>query len=194
MQAEKFERAIALIDRANKADPNQEVFNGQRYPKELLYSQRMTACLLNFYPEASEALLLAARAQHICRWKIPRNAYPMDRVGYHAWRNTLKKFHAQTTALLLSEAGYDANTIKIVEDLLQKKQLRSDKETQTLEDVICLVFLEYYLEAFAKDYPQEKLISILQKTWRKMSYHGQQAALKLPYNDSIRSILEKALS
>ena len=85
--SERLKKAIEAFDQANAADPNQEMWQGKSYPKELLYGQRMTACLNNFEPNASEVLQLAARCQHICRWEIPRNTYSMDKTGYHAWRN-----------------------------------------------------------------------------------------------------------
>lgn len=194
MQIDKFNKAIQLIDKANQADPNQEVFEGKSYPKEIIYSLRMTTCLLEFRPDASETLQIAARAQHICRWEIPRNSYPMDRQGYHVWRNELKKFHAQKTTSILQQVGYDEETIQSVSNLLQKKQLKRNQETQALEDVICLVFLQYYMEDFAKHNTEEKMISILQKTWRKMSEQGQQKALLLPLPESVLPIVQKALA
>jgi len=194
MLSEKFSSAIQLIDQANQADPNQEISEGKTYSKEILYSQRMMDCLLGFAPEASEALQLAVKAQHICRWEIARDSYSMDREGYHAWRNELKKFHAKKTSAILLQVGYDEDTIDLVSDLLQKKQLKKNKDTQTLEDVICLVFLQYYMENFAKNYSEEKIISILQKTWKKMSEQGQQKALQLKLPPSIIPIVKKALS
>lgn len=194
MQSDKFTHAFQLIDEANQGDPNQEFFEGKSFPKELLYGQRMTSCLNDFYPNASEALQIAARAQHICRWEIPRKTYPMDRVGYHSWRNDLKKFHAKKTSEILLQVGYDQDTIETVSFLLQKKQLKRNKETQILEDVICLVFLEFYMEDFAKHNTEEKMISILQKTWKKMSNEGQQKALKTQLPPSIIPIVEKALA
>jgi len=91
----RFETAIALIDKKNSEDINTYQVFGLNYPKELLYSQRMSRKLLQFKPNASKALQIAARAQHICRWQIARDEYPMDRVGYLKWRETLKKMHAE---------------------------------------------------------------------------------------------------
>lgn len=189
----KFKKAIVLFDEANSQDPNQERWEGNSYPKELLYAQRMTDCLEAFVPDASEALQLAARCQHIRRWEIPRKSYAMDKAGYHAWRNRLKVFHAEQAEAILKEAGYEEELIERVKFLLQKKQLHRDSETQTLEDVICLVFLQYYFEPFSKKYEEDKLIDIIQKTWRKMSEDGQQAALQLNYSPKSSALLEKAL-
>ncbi len=194
IETDQFKEAIHQFDLANSQDPNKEKWEGNDYPKELLYAQRMTDCLEAFAPDASEALQLAARCQHIKRWEIPRDTYPMDRPGYHAWRNELKAYHAELAEGILREVGYDAETIERVKFLLQKKQLRRDPETQTLEDVICLVFLEFYFDDFSQKYDDEKLIDIIQKTWRKMSEKGHEAALKLDYSPKSLALIKQALS
>jgi len=192
--AEKLAKAFELFDEANSHDPNRETWKGIEYPKEVLYGLRMTETLNEFAPHASEALQLTARCQHICRWEIPRSNYEMNRVGYLKWRQNLKKFHAERAGALLKRVGYDDNLIEQVEFLLLKKQLKRSEETQTLEDVICLVFLKYYFEPFAKKHDAEKVVDILQKTWRKMSDDGHNAALQLPLSDSARELVIKAVS
>jgi len=190
---DKLLLAFQHFDGANKQDPNTEVFEGTTYPKELLYGTRMTKRLNVFDPTASEALRLTARCQHICRWQIPRESYEMNREGYLRWRQKLKKFHAKKAASILEEVGYDDETIDNVKFLLEKKQLKKNEETQVLEDVICLVFLEFYFEPFAHKNPEDKTIDILQKTWRKMSIKGQEAALKLPLSKFSLDLITKAL-
>lgn len=190
---ERFLNALRLIDEANSKDPNQERWKEKTYPKEVLYSLRMTEKLYAFYPGASEALQIAARCQHICRWEIPRSNYPMDRKGYLQWRTQLKNFHAQKAADILLSLNYNEALIERVKFLLLKKKLKLDTETQILEDVICLVFLEYYYDAFSAKYPEEKLIDILQKTWRKMSERGKQAALKLPLSANALNLIAKVI-
>lgn len=189
-----FQRAIHLIDTANAADPHRETWRGEEHPKELLYSQRMSERLAVFLPDASEALRLAARAQHIRRWTHPRSAYPMDRAGYHRWRTELKLFHAQQAGDILEEVGYDDDTIDRVQSLILKKRMRTDPESQALEDVVCLVFLEHYFLDFAQQHPEEKVIDILRKTWGKMSEAGQRAALELPLVAEARALVERALA
>jgi hypothetical protein len=189
----KLQRAFHLFDEANQQDPNTEVFDGKTYPKELLYAQRMTMQLHSFEPNASEALQLTARCQHICRWEIARDSYEMNREGYLRWRRALKKFHAEKAAAILTEVGYTEEIISKVKFLLEKKQLKKNEETQTLEDVICLVFLEHYFEPFAEKHPEEKTIDILQKTWRKMSKKGHGAALKLPLSENSINLVSKAI-
>ena len=190
----KFEKAIAIIDQKNSEDIHTENVQGKEYPKELLYSQRMTQKLLEFKPDASEELQIAARAQHICRWKIPREDYPMDRAGYLKWRETLKKMHANITSDILREVGYDSNSIDRVTFLISKKLIKKDAESQTLEDVICLVFLESYFEEFAMKHNDKKIIDILRKTWNKMSDDGHKAALKLNYSEKSLSLIKAAIS
>lgn len=194
----KFEEAIKLIDEKNSQDPHKEVYEGKTYPKELLYSERMTEQLLEFEPEASEELQIAARAQHICRWTIPREEYPMTKIGYFNWRNDLKKKHAEITGEILEEVGYNKEFVDRVSFLIQKKKIKKDEETQTLEDVICLVFLQYYLADFeAKlkdDDKDDKMVDIIQKTWAKMSPKGHEAALKLALPDKSAALVTRALS
>ncbi|SHJ55742.1 protein of unknown function [Maribacter aquivivus] len=185
--------AFQHFDEANTQDPNTEMFEGTTYPKEVLYGIRMTERLNEFDPTASEALRLTARCQHICRWEIPRESYEMNREGYLRWRQELKKFHAKKAASILEDVGYDDETIDNVKFLLEKKQLKKNEETQSLEDVICLVFLEFYFEPFAHKHPEDKTIDILQKTWRKMSIKGQEAALKLPLSKFSLNLITKAL-
>ena len=176
---DKYKKAIELFDAANALGPEQEEWEGQSYPKELLYAQRMSHCLDEFCPDAKESLRLAARSQHICRWEIPRKNYPMDRIGYLQWRKELYKFHANKAGELLAQAGYGADSISRVQFLLHKQGLKRDKDAQTLEDVACLVFLRYYLTDLMKKHEASKIQSILDKTWKKMSPNGQKAAEKI---------------
>lgn len=191
---QKFNEAIARFDAYNAQDPNQELYGGEPHPKELLYAWRMTDWLLRVAPEASEALQLAARCQHIGRWQLPRKDYPEGVQGYNKWRNTLKKKHAELAGQLLQEVGYDQATIDRVQFLVQKRQLKLDPEVQLLEDVICLVFLENYFADFSRQHSEEKLIDIVQKTWRKMSPEGQQVALTLQIPEPALRIIQKALA
>lgn len=192
--AVKFRNAIVAFDALNSKDPNIEIFEGKKYAKEVLYAQRMSHSLMTFEPNASEVLQLAARCQHLCRWEIARSEYPTGRVGYNQWRNRLKKLHAEKASDVLLNVGYSEEAIKRVQFLVLKKQLKKDVETQTLEDVICLVFLEFYFASFAARHTDEKVIDILRKTWRKMSEKGQAAALKLPLSEDAKILVGKALS
>ncbi|MFM9970852.1 MAG: DUF4202 domain-containing protein [Burkholderiales bacterium] len=195
---ERFERAIALIDAANAEDPRSDLAGSESVPRELLYSRRMSQMLERFAPEASEILRLAVRAQHIQRWKSPRDSYPKTPEGYQQWRRELMRFHAKTAGALLREAGYGDDAIERIGALLQKRGLKSDAETQTLEDVIALVFVENYLAQFARehgDYDEAKFVDILQKTLKKMSAHGREAAFTLISPPAVLlPLIEKAMT
>ncbi len=194
MKPTRFETAIALIDKANSEDINTYEVSGINYPKELLYSQRMTRKLLQFEPNASKALQIAARAQHICRWKIARDEYPIDRLGYLKWRETLKRMHGDLTTDILKQVGYDDQFTDRVKAIILKKLIKKNEESQSLEDTICLVFLDYYFEEFATKHNEEKIIDILKKTWIKMSDKGHEAALKLPFSEKSLALVKEAIS
>lgn len=191
--AEQLQATLAAFDAANQQDPNHELINGQAVPKEWIYGQRMSERLAAFCPEPSIELQLAVRAQHICRWKIPRSDYPMDRQGYKRWRSDLAQFHGETAATIMLDNGYDEAATQRVKDLLLKRGLKRDEEVQTLEDVACLVFLEHYLEEFAAKHDEEKLVDIIRKTWNKMSPNGHEAALRLPLSEAMLTLVSKAL-
>ncbi|HMX15690.1 MAG TPA: DUF4202 domain-containing protein [Rhodocyclaceae bacterium] len=178
----RFERALALFDAANAEDPRFETdpATGQSVAKELLYGRRMSEMLGRFAPDAPEAVRLAVRAQHIQRWKSPRDSYPMDRAGYLQWRTHLYKFHADTAARLMADAGYGDDMIERVRSAVGKKGIKVNPESQMLEDVADLVFIEHYMLGFAgqkADYPEEKWLDIIRKTWKKMSEAAHQFAL-----------------
>ena len=185
---------LAKIDEANARDPNIETVNSEPVARELLYALRMTHTLDELIPDASEHLRIAARAQHIERWTSPRSAYPEGRSGYKKWRSQLMLFHASRAAELMIESGYPQADIDRVKYLIQKRGLNRDPETQQLEDVICLVFIKYYLKDFAEQHPEDKLIDIIQKTWGKMSPVGRQRALELNLDAGLQSLISKALS
>ncbi len=190
----RFLAVIADVDKVNSEDPRVEVVNGQRVSKEQLYSRRMTECLGKLYPSASETLKIAARAQHIRRWSIPRDEYPAGRSGYNAWRLACRKLHASLTADIMSKHGYSDLAIRQVGRLIAKKDLKSDADSQRLENVVGVVFVEYYLGEFSKKHDQEKLISILKKTTRKMSEDGLQAVRALELSPSLDELLKETLS
>ncbi len=180
-QQERYARAIGLIDAANQTDPNQESdANGVLHPKELLYGRRMSAMLERYAPESDDTMRLAVRAQHVQRWKIPRSDYPMDKPGYYRWRTGLYRFHAQLAVQLLRQAGYDDEVTNRVETAVGKKALGSDPDSQLVEDVAGLVFVEHYMTDFAAkkpDYSEEKWIDIVAKTWDKLSPRAREFVL-----------------
>jgi hypothetical protein len=198
--SQRFERAIALFDAANAADPRLESGpDGKPVPRELLYAQRMTDMIGRFAPDASEAARLAVRAQHIQRWTVPRDSYPMTRDGYLQWRTGLYKFHAETAGRLMKEAGYDDEMIEKVKMAVGKRGLKVNADTQMLEDVTDLVFIEHYMLGFAgqkPDYSEEKWLDIVRKTWKKMSPAAHEFALagKIKLPEPLVPLIVKAVS
>jgi hypothetical protein len=192
METTMFDQTQKLFDSHNSNDPKKTTVDGEEMPDALLYARRMTQKLMEYAPKASEHLQLAARSQHIGRWEIPRKDYPMDRTGYLLWRSQLKIYHAGIAAEIMEKVGYDGVIVSKVKDLLLKKQLKQNSETQILEDVICLVFLEFYFDDFSAAHDEEKLIHILKKTIAKMSAKGIDAALQLPLSEQAKYLIGKA--
>lgn len=190
----RFERALQAFDDANAADPNREMHDGQEWPRELLYARRLTDFVLALQPDASEALRLAARCQHLRRWEIPRQSYPATRPGYLKWRADLKKFHAAKAGEILRQVGYSEELVQRVQELNLKQQLAAgDPETGVLEDALCLVFLQFQLGDLASRSEDDKMVNAIRKSWLKMSPAGRAAALKLPLGERERKLVQQAL-
>jgi len=189
----RFEAALRRFDEENARDPNVETADGVSHPRELLYAQRLTDWVLRLRPDASEALRLAARCQHICRWEIPRRSYPMTRPGYLKWRADLKKFHAQKAGEILRELGYFEDMIRRVQDLNLKKNFPNDPDGRVVEDALCLVFLQFQFADLAAKTAEDKTINALQKSWQKMTEAARAEALKLNFGPREKALLERAL-
>ncbi len=189
----RFQAAIRRFDEENSRDPNTESFDGAAHPRDWVYAQWLSAWVSRLCPTASEALRLAARCQHLCRWTIPRGSYPMTRAGYLKWREDLKKFHAQRAGEILREIGYDERLIERVQCLNLKKDFPRDPESRVLEDALCLVFLDHQLADLAAKTSEDKVIVALQKSWQKMSPAGRAEALKLSFGPREKVLLDQAL-
>ena len=180
----RLENVLQTIDAYNQQDPE-----GREFP----YSEKLTAWVLRLNPAPSEALRIAARGQHIGRWKSPRSTYPMDRGGYLRWREDLKKFHAKTVGELMAKEGYSEAEIDGVRQVILKKY-QTNTDAQTIEDALCLVFLETQFEELRRKTLDPKMIDILQKSWRKMSGRGKQLALQMDLPAAHQELIRKALS
>ena len=187
----RFDRALSAFHSVSAGDP--ELLNDGR-PRELVQAERLAAWVDRLEPHASEALRLAAHCQHLGRYLVPRSTYPEGRIGYLKWRSDLAKSHAQRSAEILTEAGYDADTIAAVQRINLKQQIRLYPEVQTMEDALCLAFLEHELAEFAEKHDDQKLIEILTKTWRKMSPRAREAALALPLAGRPKELVARALA
>lgn len=196
--SEMFNEAIALFDAANSKDPNMVKDGDKDVPKELIYSHRMVDMINRYLPDADDVGKLSVAAQHIERWQHPRKEYPMNRKGYHQWRTRLYKIHADKAAAILEQVGYDQDFIERVHLAIGKKNIKTNKDTQILEDVAALTFIEHYMAAMYEDYPQydeDKWIDIIIRTWRKMSPAAQEFALSGSVNlpEHLVPVIQKAL-
>jgi hypothetical protein len=193
----KLDDLIRAIDAANADDPRRVVGeDGAVRSFENIYSQWMSARLDALYPDASDLLKIAARAQHLRRWEISRGDFPLGRHGYNDWRKECRNHHARIAGEVMREFGYDERSISHVGALLRKEQLKKDPESQALENVAAIVFLEHYFDDFlAKyaDYDDDKIIDILGKTLCKMSPKGHAAALALPLPERTRTLVSAAI-
>ncbi|MEJ7737275.1 MAG: DUF4202 domain-containing protein [Chitinophagaceae bacterium] len=190
----RLEKAFDLFDSFNKQDPHQVNWNGVDYAAEYFYALQLYHWVLKLEPGAGEDLLLASRSQHIGRWKIPRNEYPAGKAGYLRWRTDLKKFHAEVAGKLLSEAGYEQQTIGSVQHIILKEGIKTDHQVQVMENALCLVFLQFQYADFISNHDDSKVIRIIQKSWTKMSTPGREAALNLNYAERGKVLIEKALA
>ncbi|MGO1691657.1 MAG: DUF4202 domain-containing protein [Marinobacter sp.] len=199
MECALLECVLGSIDRANRVDANQEMVGGKSLPREYAYSLHMTRWLYELEPAPSERLQIACRAQHIERWKMPRSDYPEGRKSYYEWRQACGRMHGRRAAEIMAECGYPESECERVEVILTKRELRKDADTQLLEDVACMVFLEKYFAQFYADnaeYDREKWLRIIRRTWGKMTPRGHKAALRLADNlpQHLLAILQGALS
>ena len=191
-------RVLSAIDEINRQDTNLTTIDGVAHPKELLYGQRMSACLEQHWPQASELLQIAVRAQHIKRWHLKRTDFATGKAGYYQWRIALGKFHAELTSTLMLEQGYSQAQATQTAAIIRKEQLKTNPDSQTLEDVACLVFLSHYFDDFARKYlardNEAKVIRIVQLTWKKMSEEAHTIALKLSLPEHLAALVSKALA
>lgn len=185
---------VRLIKEANTDDPNVILVDGVSMPREQAYAEKHLEWLLVIQPEASEWLRIAVQTQHICRWKIPRGEFPMNRAGYLRWREELKRFHARLSGELMAQAGYNEVAVRRVQDLNLKKGLKVDPECQALEDALCLTFLELGFDDLIAKHDEDKLVSVVAKTAAKMSPEALSATSAISFSSTARRILGRALA
>ena len=192
MDNSRLDQALARIDEANVSDPHQLLVRGVVRPKEQAHAELMTEWVLRLRPDASEELLLAARAHHIRRWVSPRDTYPTGRQGYLEWKTELRRRHAADLREILLAAGYAEPSIARACSILQKHGITRDPEVRTFEDALCLVFLETQFEETAAKIERSKMIDALRKSISKMSEQGRQAAVALALPEHLRDLLLEA--
>jgi hypothetical protein len=189
----KLELAFEKYDAYNRMDPISYTYQGEVFAEEYFLANRLYEWVLKLDPEPSEELLLASRSQHIGRWEIPRSLYPEGKTGYLDWRRNLAVFHADKSTAIMKEVGYGQDQIDRVRQFLLKKKIKVDKEVQTLENALCLVFLEFQYEDFFPKYEPEKIVNILRKSLLKMDEKGREHALNLQFSDEGLNYIKQAL-
>lgn len=190
---DKPNKAFELFDAYNREDPNTIMWGETEYPREYFYALQLYNWVKKLSPESSEQLILASRCQHIGRWKIPRAQYPAGKAGYLRWRTDLARFHADTAVDLLKEAGYSEAEAMELRHILLKENIKHDDDVQVMENALCLVFLEFQYEDFISKHDEEKVIRVLQKSWKKMSEPGRSNALTLTFSSKGKALLTRAL-
>ncbi|KAJ9612222.1 hypothetical protein H2200_003819 [Cladophialophora chaetospira] len=191
--APDLDKALTLIDTAHKEDPNKVEVNGGTIPYEFHYAEMMIKYLTLHTPDANPLLVTAARAQHFRRWEVPRDSYPRTKAGYFAWRTFLKKRQAEQVKEICLHCSYSEDEASKVAALIAKEELKKgegkgDADAQVIEDVACLVFLDDQFDQFEKGHDEEKIVSILQKTWVKMGKRGQELALKMDLSERAKEL------
>lgn len=191
---ERFDAAVAQFLEQNGRDPHQISVGESNRPKEQVAAERLAAWVQQLEPQGSEALNLAAYCQHLRRWEIPRSSYDAGRLGYLKWRKDLSRFHADEASAVLRSVGYDDATIEAVRAINMKLGLQTNPDSATMEDALCLSFLEHEFEEFVAKHPDDKVIDIVQKTWRKMTQRARDTALELSLDGRPLTLVQRALS
>ena len=190
---DRLSQTLLRFDHYNGTDPNLFSWQGETCPQELFLAQKLHEWVMKLAPGASEPLVLASRCQHIGRWEIARKSYPDGRIGYLTWRKALARHHAEITQGILRDAGYPQDVIDRVTAIVMKQGIKQDADVQTMENALCLVFLQYQYEAFHPAHG-EKIVDILKKSLLKMDAAGHKWALALPYSPAGMAHIEKALA
>lgn len=191
---DRLRRTLERIDEENSRDPNRTLYNGEQMPAAWVYGHRMSGWLFKLQAEPNPELQIAARAQHICRWEIPRETYPANRKGYLDWRVRMYDYHAEKTLAIMQELGWDEETSQYqVNFYLHKRCLATNRDVQYLEDCACLIFIEHELDAFMREHREQKVMRIVQKTWDKMTEQGHREVFNLPLSPAVQAMLDKML-
>lgn len=189
----KLTLAFEQFDAYNQHDPHTFTWDAVTYPQEYFLALKLYDWVIKLEPDASEELLLASRSQHIGRWEIPRSSYPDGREAYLKWRKDLAQLHAEKAAEIMGNVGYGEEQMARVRQIMLKQKIKADKEVQTMENALCLVFLEFQYDAFYPKHPAETVVNILRKSLLKMDAHGHEFALALNYSEEGKAYIAKAM-
>jgi len=192
----KLDTAFHLFDNYNRQDPRSFVWDNISQPQEYFFAIKLYEWVLKLAPEAGDELLLASRSQHIGRWEIPREDYPDGRTAYLQWRKELALHHAAIATRLMAKAGYEIQQSERVKQIILKQRIKADPDVQTMENALCLVFLQFNYESFRKKYANDpgKIVNILYRSLLKMDAYGHSFALTLPYSKDGLMLIREAIA
>lgn len=186
-------RALAAIDALHAEDPRQRRTAAGLRPAEAVWCETVLRHVLALSPQAGPALRIAAAAQHLQRWRHPREDYPSGRAGYLRWRRAAQHAHGEQAQTLCIAAGCPPAVAAAVAALLRKQDPAREPDAAVLEDAACLAFLELDLEDFAARHPEPDVLRILQRTWAKMSPSGRLRAQRSALPEPAVALLDRAL-
>jgi hypothetical protein len=189
----RYHNAHTIFIGLHNEDPVQLFYDGQSIGEETLYAYRMLEMLRAYQPVSSPQLEVAAMAHHLKRWEIKRSDYPLDKQGYFLWRRQVAKHQLSLTAQVLDQSGFDASERDQIIAILKKENLNTNPLAQVMEDVACMVFVQYYLEAFAAPHNTDKVVDIVRKTMLKMSKRAIDETAQLPLNDNVSRLIAQSL-
>lgn len=192
-----FDRVMARIDALHAEDPRPSKAD-PAVPFELQYARTCSFFLSRLTAEegdeADEEVRIACRAQHLRRWRIPRQDYPMTRPGYLSWRTRLKSMAAEDVAGIMRAEGVEDERVDRVVKMIKKVGIKTDPDVQRLEDVACCTFLQDHFDAFRASNEEDKVVSVVRKTWPKMSEAGHRVALTIDMTPACQAVIQRALS
>lgn len=187
--SDRLALAVAAIDTANAEDPN-------RYDDgrglALVQGELASRWADRLTDSPAEPVVLAVRAHHLKRWEIERSSYPEGRAGYLRWRRDNKAHQADSAGVILAALGYDRSTVQRVQELLRRKGLGSDPDTQLVEDSACLVFLETQFDAMVARLERDHLVRVVAKTLAKMSPEAVALTAEIELSDAAAGIVAQA--
>jgi len=182
-------KAIAAIDAANGDDPNRF---GDR-ALALVHGELATHWIDELVAEPSDALMIAARAHHLRRWELARSDYPAGRAGYLRWRRDNKQVQADAATSIAVSAGYGRTFVDRVAELILRKRLGSDPDTQALEDAACLAFLGTQFDTMVAKLGHSHMVDVVAKTLRKMSLEATMLASRVDLSSQASAVLTDAV-
>jgi len=193
LQEARFRAAVETFSAIGDNDPAKVDDHGELIPRQIAEARRLSYWIGRLENQPSPALSLAIHCQHLRRWAYDRSAFPKGRTGYLAWRKDAASKSAEEAARILAGLGFERSLIEHVVRIVTKQGIKTDRDVQTMEDALCLSFLEIDAAAFAQKHAEVETLRVLRRTWSKMSEAGRQLALELTLDPRVQDLLTRAL-